>query len=348
MKVIIVTGGTGFLGSHICVSLLEQGYSVLILDSFINSSPKTIDKIREIKSYSKKFSNADVKAIKCDLRDKELLKKIFSRYSRNNQKIEAVIHLAGLKAVNESIIDPIKYWENNVNGSINLLKAMDIFGCRNIVFSSSATIYGYQKNKSPINENAEIKPINTYGKTKEVIENILESLSFSTDKSWKIAILRYFNPIGAHKTGLIGENPNLTPTNIIPIINQVALRKREFLEIYGSDWDTIDGTCVRDYIHVMDLAEGHVKALKYILNKKSELIKVNLGNGEGVSVLNLVKTFQKINGVEIPFKFVSRRKGDIPYSVADNSFAKTKINWEPVLDLEAMCRDSWNFAKQSK
>ena len=224
---------------------------------------------------------------------------------------------------------------------------MSKFGCQKIVFSSSATIYGDQKNKYLIKENSKIEPINTYGKTKEMVEKILDTLPYLNVKSWEISILRYFNPIGAHSSGLIGENPLNTATNIMPIINEVALGKRKFLEIFGNDWNTKDGTCIRDYIHVMDLADGHIKALEYILRSKSEIIKLNLGTGKGTSVLELVKTFEKVNSIKIPFKFVSRRDGDIQFSVADNSLAKQKINWNPNYGLEEMCKDSWNwFSKQ--
>ena len=347
MKQILVTGGTGYIGSHICLLLLERGYKVIILDSFINSSPNIGQKILEIKNISNNIGKPPLDIIKCDLRDEISLKNVFKKYTLDSLQIEAVIHLAGLKAVEESIKEPIKYWDHNLKGTINLLNIMSKFGCQKIVFSSSATIYGDQKNKYLIKENSKIEPINTYGKTKEMVEKILDTLPYLNVKSWEISILRYFNPIGAHSSGLIGENPLNKPTNIMPIINEVALGKRKFLEIFGNDWDTPDGTCIRDYIHVMDLADGHIKALEYVLRSKSEIIKLNLGTGKGTSVLELVKTFEKVNSIKIPFKFVSRRDGDIQFSVADNSLAKQKINWNPNYGLEEMCKDSWNwFSKQ--
>ena len=348
MKQILVTGGTGFIGSHICLLLLERGYKVIILDSFINSSPQIGQKILEIKKINNKSGKPLLDLIKCDLRDEISLKNVFKKYTLNSLKIEAVIHLAGLKAVEESIKEPLKYWDHNVKGTINLLNIMSQFGCQKIVFSSSATIYGCQKNKYLIKENSKIEPINTYGKTKEMVEKILDSLPYLNDKSWEIAILRYFNPIGAHSSGLIGEDPLIKPNNIMPVINEVALGKRKFLEIFGNDWDTKDGTCIRDYIHVMDLAEGHIRTLEYILKSKSEIIKLNLGTGKGISVIELLETFEKVNCIKIPFKFVSRRVGDIPFSVADNSLAKQKINWNPIYGLDEMCRDSWNwFSRKS-
>ena len=294
MKIIVVTGGTGFIGSHICVKLIEKGYSVLILDSFINSSPKIVDKIKEINSLSNKSSNPYIKVIKCDLRDYELLKNIFIKYSKNNHKIEAVIHLAGLKAVNESIMEPIKYWEHNVKSSINLIKIMDRFGCRNIVFSSSATIYGYQKNKSLINENSSIMPLNTYGKTKYIIEMILNSLINSKKKDWRVAILRYFNPAGNHNSGIIGEDPKGLNTNLFPLICKVAVGSLCKIKVYGDNWETYDGSGVRDYIHVMDLAEGHIKALDFINKREKVFIVLNLGTGVGTSVFEMIKTFEKV------------------------------------------------------
>ena len=347
MKIIVVTGGTGFIGSHICIKLIEQGYSVLILDSFINSSPKIVDKILEINFLSNKSIKPYLKVIKCDLRDYQLLENIFIEYSQNNQRIEAVIHLAGLKAVNESIMEPIKYWENNLSGSINLLKIMHSFGCRNIVFSSSATIYGYQKNKSLINENSTINPTNTYGETKYAIEKLLNSLIKSNKDDWRVAILRYFNPIGAHFSGTIGESPNKYATNIMPIISSVALRKREYLSIFGNDWDTPDGTPIRDYIHVEDLAEGHIKALEHLCEKKSKQIILNLGTGNGSSVLQLIKVFGEVNNINIPYQFSPRREGDIEYSVADNSLAKKILNWAPQKDLREMCKDNWNWVSKN-
>ena len=343
MKKIVVTGGTGYIGSHVSLLLLQMGYKIIILDSFMNSYPSVLEKITEITSAKNKNLLDNVQLIKCDLQDERNLFDIFREHNSSSNKIEAVIHLAGLKSVNESIKLPLKYWSTNVSGTINLLNIMNSFSCKNIVFSSSATIYGNIKENQLIKENFDIKPINTYGKTKQVIENILESLFINKQNDWCISILRYFNPIGAHSSGLIGENPLLPPNNIMPLLNEVALGRKDFLQIYGNNWDTPDGTCIRDYIHVMDLAMGHIKALEYTLGEESSFQTFNLGTGKGVSVLDLVKTFERVNNIKIPFKFISRRIGDVPFSVADNSKAKKMINWIPNYDLESMCRDSWNF-----
>ncbi len=346
MQKILITGGLGYIGSHISLSLLESGYKVIVLDSFVNCNSQIEEKIIQIMDL-KKFSNRDnFKVIKCDLCDEKGLSNILIKHSMHS-KIDAVIHLAGLKAVDESINKPIKYWSNNVKGTINLLNIMDYIKCRKIVFSSSATIYGNVENKYLIKEESKIQPINTYGKTKQVIESILETLIINKKNNWNISILRYFNPIGAHQSGLIGEDPLFPPTNIMPIINKVALGKKEFLEIYGNDWNTRDGTCIRDYIHVVDLASGHLKALKCILDNKFQFEVLNLGTGKGFTVLELVKTFEKVNNIEIPFKFVERRLGDVPFSVADISKAKKITKWKPIYDLEEMCRDSWNWISKN-
>ena len=250
-----------------------------------------------------------------------------------------------MKSVNESIINPIRYWDFNIKSTINLIKIMEVYGCKKLVFSSSATIYGFLKDRKLINEKSEIKPVNIYGKTKQIIENILTDL-VELNK-WQIISLRYFNPVGAHHSGKIGENSLLNANNIMPIINQVGLGKRKIFEIYGNDWDTKDGTCIRDYIHVIDLANGHIKALEHLLISGSEYLAINLGTGLGVSVLELINKFQEVNKIKIPFKFVSRRNGDVPYLVADNSFAKEKLNWIPIFNLDSMCKDSWNWFRTS-
>ena len=237
---------------------------------------------------------------------------------------------------------PLEYWDSNVNGTINLLKVMQENNCRTIVFSSSATIYGFSGNQ-PILENALIKPVNPYGKTKAAIEQILYDLSKSSDKGWRIVSLRYFNPIGAHDSGLIGESPLDLPNNIVPLLNKVASGHIKEFKVYGNDWETIDGTGVRDYVHVMDLADAHHKAFEYIFDFSSRNIQLNIGTGRGTSVIQLINTFQDVNGVKIPYVFSQRRKGDIPYSVADSSLAKNIINWTANRDLEIMCRDSWNW-----
>ena len=266
----------------------------------------------------------------------------FSREFRDKDyEIEAVIHFAGLKSVNESTKDPLKYWDYNLKGTINLLNTMKKYSCRNLVFSSSATIYG--KKNDLIKENSEISPINPYGNTKATIEKILYDLSRSEKNDWYIVCLRYFNPIGAHPSGLIGEYPTDKPNNLLPIINKVAAGLNEELKIFGNDWKTHDGTGIRDYIHVMDLAEGHFLALENILKKKSKFIQLNLGTGRGTSVLELVKTFQEVNGVSVPYKFAPRREGDVAFLVADNSLATNYLKWNPKNDLKIMCKDSWRW-----
>ena len=341
-KLILVTGGTGFIGSHTSVALLQRGYKLIIIDSLINSSSKVINNILFLSRKENENYEKNLKFIKADLRDENALNNIFKRFNNANQKIEAVIHFAGLKSVIESVKDPIKYWDFNVKGSINLLNIMRHYECYKLVFSSSATIYGYKSNNQLIKENDKISPINPYGETKEAIEKIIKNLSEVQDSKWNVVVLRYFNPIGAHPSGLIGDNPLELANNIIPIINKVASCKINELEIYGNDWRTIDGTGVRDYIHVMDLAEGHIAALELILKSKNNSIQINLGTGQGTSVLELVNCFAKSNNVNLPYKFSSRREGDTPYSVADNSLAKLKLNWEPKRDLREMCIDSWN------
>ena len=340
-KFILVTGGTGFIGSHLCVALLEKGYNVIILDSFVNSSPKVEKSIKKICSNNKNFNSNNLKLLSCDLRNNEELNSIFETLHKDSIFIEAVIHLAGLKSVKESMINPMRYWDFNVKATINLLKTMEVYGCKKLVFSSSATIYGILKERRLINEKSEIKPINVYGKTKQIIEDMLIDLSVL--KKWEIISLRYFNPIGSHPSGYIGENSLYSANNIMPLLNQVGLGKREIFEIYGNDWDTKDGTCIRDYIHVIDLANGHVRALEHLLMNGSKFLSINLGTGLGVSVLELINKFQEVNQLKIPFKFVSRRKGDVPYLVADNSFAKEILNWNPNLNLDCMCKDSWNW-----
>ena len=258
-----------------------------------------------------------------------------------------MIHFAGLKSVNESTLTPLKYWDCNLGGTINLLNIMDKYDCKNLVFSSSATIYGIKNSNELIKENFEIKPVNTYGHTKSAIEQILDDLSKLKNQQWRIASLRYFNPIGAHTNGLIGESPLQNENNIIHKLNKVAAGLIDELLIFGNDWDTHDGTGTRDYIHVMDLADGHLLALDNILNNKFKYIHLNMGTGKGTSVLELINTFQKVNKVDIRFRFCERRKGDVPFLVADNSLAKRLLNWEPKRDLNNMCEDSWNWYKNS-
>ena len=342
MNSILVTGGAGFIGSHTCILLLKKGYSVFILDSFINSSEKSIKKIlltlesENIDIYKKIY------LIKGDIKIKDDIKKVFQLSLNIKKKIIAVIHFAGLKSVFDSILEPLNYWENNLYGTINLLAIMKKYKCKTIVFSSSAAIYKTQSKKL-LNENDVCDPINPYGNSKLTIENVLKDVFKSEPLEWRVASLRYFNPIGAHEFGLLGEDPIGKPNNIFPQITKVAMGKLKNIQIFGSDWPTPDGTGVRDYIHVMDLAEGHLSALDYLINNKSQILSLNLGTGVGTSVLELINTFQEVNNIRVPYKFVGRRDGDNAIVVADNSLAKSVLNWAPKRNLEDMCRDGWNW-----
>jgi len=330
---ILVTGGTGYIGSHTCVELLNASYDVVVIDNFSNSKREVIDSIKKITSKDFKFYEGDV----CD---KELLRKIFSE-----NKIDAVIHFAGYKAVGESVAKPLMYYRNNIGSTLSLLEVMDEFNCKRLVFSSSATVYGKPKSL-PIKEDFGLSTTNPYGSTKLMIEDILRDL-YVSDNSWSIAILRYFNPIGAHKSGLIGENPNDIPNNLMPYIVKVACGELECLSVFGNDYDTHDGTGVRDYIHVVDLALGHIKAIQYILNSKG-IDEYNLGTGNGYSVLDLVNTFMKVNDINVKYKIVDRRPGDIDACYADASKALDILGWKATLGIEDMCRDAYNFVKNVK
>ncbi len=326
---ILVTGGAGYIGSHTCVELLKKGYEVIIADNFSNSDEKTVLKIEEI-------SGKKVKLYRCDLLDYNLLDYIFG-----SEKISGVIHFAGLKAVGESVKIPILYYENNLNGAINLFKIMDRHSVRNIVFSSSATVYGLSR-KSPVKEDFNLSAENPYGRSKLILENILNDIYISNN-NWSIAILRYFNPIGAHKSGLIGESPKGTPSNLLPYISQVAIGKLPYVQIFGNDYKTKDGTGVRDYIHVVDLAEGHIKAIEKLSIEKHGIFTYNLGTGKGYSVLEVIKTFEEVCGKEIKYKFCPRREGDIDECYADCSRAVKELGWEPKYGLKEMCEDIWRW-----
>ena len=330
---ILVTGGTGYIGSHTCVELLESGYDIVVIDNLSNSKIDVVDSI-------KKITNKDFKFYKGDCCDRDTLNKIFKE---NN--IDAVIHFAGFKAVGESVKLPLKYYENNLESTINLLEVMDEFDCKKIVFSSSATVYGNPKSL-PIKEDFPLSTTNPYGSTKLMIEDILRDL-YKSDNNWSIAILRYFNPIGAHKSGLIGENPNGIPNNLMPYIIKVANKELETLSIFGNDYNTKDGTGVRDYIHVVDLAKGHIKAIEKVTNEVG-CDAYNLGTGNGYSVLDIVNTFKRVNNIDVNYKIVDRRPGDIDACYADPSYAKEKLNWEANLGIEDMCKDAYNYAKNFK
>ena len=342
MKNILVTGGAGFIGSHTCLVLLEKGYKIFVIDSFENSSPRSLARVLELHKKKTNKSIDQLKIFKGNLCDKNFLREVFKFIGNLNKKIDGVIHFAGLKSVTNSILNPLLYWRTNVLGTINLLDIMKEYNCDNFVFSSSATIYD-QKENILLKENGKLSPINPYANTKFTIEMILKDLSKSSSKSLKIASLRYFNPIGAHESGLIGEYPKGIPNNIFPLITNTALGLQKELNIYGNDWPTKDGTPVRDYIHVMDLAESHIKILEYLFSNKSTFLTLNIGTGIGTSVLKLINTFERTNNVKIRYQFAKRREGDTAFLVADNSLLLSKFNYKPKRGLEDMCRDGWKW-----
>ena len=344
MRTILVSGSTGFIGSHTCISLLSSGYKIIMLDSFVNSSAMILENIKSILSKVNHEYLNNFKLIECDIRNENKLDDIFNEIQTFSSPIDGVIHFAGLKAVRESVEFPIKYWDNNVSGTITLLKVMQKYNCKKIIFSSSASVYG-NSNQKLIGENAIVNPNNPYAFTKSVVEKFLSNFFESDKNNWKIINLRYFNPIGAHPSGKIGENPLGIPNNIFPKLIDVAARKIDKLQIFGNDWDTPDGTGIRDYIHVMDLAEGHVSALDYLFNKKSLFLNLNLGTGKGYSVMELIRTFSEVNNVDIPFEFAPKRKGDVARLIADNRLSLSILNWQPIRNLEDMCRDGWNWQK---
>ena len=330
---ILVTGGVGYIGSHTCCELLANNYEVVIIDNLSNSSIDVVAKIEKITGKKVTFYEGDV----CK---KEILSKIFKQ-----EKIDAVIHFAGYKAVGESVEKPLMYYRNNIDSTLSLLEVMKEYNCKKIVFSSSATVYG-KPETLPITEDFPLHTTNPYGTTKLMIEQILADL-YKADNNWSIAILRYFNPIGAHKSGIIGENPNGIPNNLMPYIVKVATKELKELNIFGNDYNTKDGTGIRDYIHVIDLAQGHIKAIEKITKEKG-IDTYNLGTGNGYSVLDLVNTFKMVNHVDIPYKIVERRKGDIAICYASTKKAEKLLNWTAKLTLEDMCRDSYNYAIKNR
>ena len=334
MKV-LVTGGTGYIGSHTCVELLNNGYEVIIVDNLVNSKKEVVEKIEEI-------TNKKVKFYECDLCDEEKLRNVF----KENDNIEAVLHFAGLKAVGESVKLPIKYYENNLESTISLLKVMSEFNCNRIVFSSSATVYG-ENNPIPYTEDMHVGgTTNPYGTTKYFIERILEDVCVS-NKDFSAYLLRYFNPIGAHPSGLIGEDPNGIPNNLMPYILKVATHELPVLNVFGNDYETKDGTGVRDYIHVVDLAIGHIKALDKALTNTG-VHKYNLGTGHGYSVLDIINTFERVNNIKLNYQFAPRREGDLPEYYADSSLALKELNKKKKKTIDDMCRDSYNFVIKNK
>ena len=329
---VLVTGGAGYIGSHTCIELMANGYDVIVVDNLCNSNPKSLDRVEQLAGKKPKFYEGDV-------RDEALMRKIFAE-----NEISAVIHFAGLKAVGESVAQPWRYYDNNLNSTLVLTKAMEEAGCKRIIFSSSATVYSGD-NEMPLRETSRTgNCTNPYGWTKYMTEQILSGMAHA-DKEWSIVLLRYFNPVGAHASGLIGEDPRGIPNNLMPFISQVAVGRREKLNVFGNDYDTHDGTGVRDYIHVVDLAKGHVAAVKYAVeNLGCEVF--NLGTGTGYSVLDMVKAFEEANGVKVPYQIVDRRPGDLATCYADPTKSLEKLGWKAEKTLVDMCRDSWNW--QSK
>ena len=329
---ILITGGAGYIGSHTLIELDKAGYKFVVYDNLCNSSKESLKRVEKIINKNVQFEQGDI-------RDKQALQKVFSKYT-----IDSVIHFAGLKAVGESVTNPLEYYDNNINGTLVLLEVMKEFHCIKIVFSSSATVYG-DPLSTPIKEDFPTGAItNPYGRTKYFIEEILKDLHVS-DNAWKIVILRYFNPVGAHESGTIGEDPNGIPNNLMPFIAQTAVGKREFLSVFGGDYDTLDGTGVRDYIHVVDLADAHVKAIDYLVNSQNDMqpLVVNIGTGNGYSVLDMIRAFEKASGKKVAYKIVERRAGDIAKCFADPSYAKAVLGWNALKSIDEMCQDSWRW-----
>jgi len=332
LPTILVTGGCGYIGSHTLLELLQAGYGVVVVDNLVNASRTSLQRVEQITGQEIPFVHADV-------RDRAALKGVFRQHS-----IAAVIHFAGLKAVGESVAEPIKYWDNNVGGTLVLLEAMAAAGVRRLVFSSSATVYG-DPVAVPIAENAAVQPTNPYGRTKACIETILNDLDASAS-GWSVGVLRYFNPVGAHASGQIGEDPLGTPNNLMPYIAQVAVGRRQHLSVFGGDWATRDGTGLRDYIHVVDLALGHLAALKRVLDVGGHWT-VNLGTGVGYTVLEVVSAFERASGHRIPYQIVARRNGDVASCFADASRARALLGWQAQRTLDTMCADHWRWQRQN-
>jgi len=325
---VLVTGGAGYIGSHTCIELSKAGFDFVVYDNLCNASKESLSRVEKI-------IGKEVKFVEGDIRDSDALQTVFNTY-----EIDSVIHFAGLKAVGESVEKPLSYYDNNVSGTVVLCEVMKKNNCKKIVFSSSATVYG-DPHTTPIKEDFPLSATNPYGRSKLFIEEILRDL-FVSDSEWKVVLLRYFNPVGAHKSGTIGEDPNGIPNNLMPFISQTAVGKREQLSVFGGDYDTHDGSGVRDYIHVVDLADGHVKALNKI-SELDDVLTVNLGTGNGYSVLDMVKAFEKASGKKVPYTIAPRRAGDIAKCFADPSYAKEVLGWEAVRGIDEMCEDSWRW-----
>lgn len=334
MAQLLITGGAGFIGSHSCLVLLEAGHNLVVLDNFDNSSPESLKRVLELAGAS---AAGRLQVVVGDIRCAADLERAFAA----GRPITAVIHFAGLKAVGESVQEPLRYWDVNLNGTRQLLEAMQTHGCRSLVFSSSCTVYGLPK-QTPINELADIQPINPYGHSKAAVEQLLADLSAS-EPGWRIARLRYFNPVGAHPSGRIGEDPRGIPNNLFPFVSQVAVGRRDCLQVFGGDWPTPDGSGIRDYIHVMDLAEGHRAALDVLLAEPPQILSLNLGSGQGHSVLEVVRAFELASGRSVPYTVVERRDGDTASTVADPRLATARLSWRTRRSLEEMCRDGWTW-----
>lgn len=330
---ILLTGGAGYIGSHTIIELNRAGHSVVVVDNLVNSNVESLNRVSQI-------IGKEIPFVKADVRDRDAMDKVFKEYH-----FDVVIHFAGLKAVGESCAKPLEYYENNMNATFVLLDVMRNNGCKNIIFSSSATVYGDPAIIPITEECPKGHCTNPYGQTKSMLEEVLIDVQ-KADPEWNIVILRYFNPIGAHKSGLIGENPNGIPNNLMPYITQTAIGIRKELGVFGNDYDTPDGTGVRDYIHVVDLASGHVAALQAI-DRKCGLAIYNIGTGHGYSVLDVVKAFEKVNGLKVPYVIKPRRPGDIATCYCNSAKAKTELGWEALYGIEDMCRDSWNFQKNN-
>lgn len=332
---VLVTGGAGYIGSHTALVLLQAGYRVVSLDNYNNSSPESLRRVTELADSH----GSNIEVVQGDIRNSGQLSALFAEHS-----FEGVIHFAGLKAVGESTADPLRYFDNNVSGTIALLQACQNAEVRRIVFSSSATVYG-EPAAVPVQENAALRPTSPYGRSKQMVEQILEDLA-SSDKEWRIAILRYFNPVGAHESGRIGEDPKGVPSNLVPILSQVAVGRIDHLNIYGDDWPTPDGTGLRDYVHIMDVAEAHVAAYRFI-SQNAGAITMNLGTGMGVSVLEMVSAFAQCSGKEIPYRVAPRRPGDVATCYAAITTAETVLGWKARRSITTMCTDAWRWQKQN-
>ena len=337
MARLLITGGAGFIGSHTCLVLLEAGHELVVLDSFDNSSPEAL---RRVSALAGTKTASPLHVLKGDIRSSSDLDDAF-----RHGPFTGVIHFAGLKAVGESVTAPLKYWDVNVGGSQCLLAAMAAYDCRTLVFSSSATLYGYPE-RVPIRETAPIQPINPYGRTKAAVEQMLQDLAHS-EPGWRIACLRYFNPVGAHPSGQIGEDPDGVPNNLFPFISQVAVGRRAQLNVFGGDWPTPDGSGIRDYIHVMDLAEGHKAALDALLSGPDQVLTLNLGSGQGYSVLEVIHAFEAVSGQAIPYNICERRDGDAAITVADPTQARLQLGWQTRRTLSDICRDGWRWQRSN-